>query len=148
MQSTKSLMLSLMLLLSSFVAVVEAKTSGVTVYASKTCGCCHQWVKHLESNGFKVKTEMVDDVSPVKKKFQIPAHMQSCHTAVVDGYLIEGHVPAMAIKKMLSQKPAIRGLAVPGMPIGSPGMEQGNYKEAYDVMSFTKQGKEAVFMKF
>lgn len=148
MRKSKSLMLSLLFALSTTVAAVEAKTSDIKVYASKTCGCCHQWVKHLESHGFKVKTEMVDDVSPVKTKFQIPDHMQSCHTAVVDGYLIEGHVPALAIKKMLSSKPSIRGLAVPGMPIGSPGMEQGNTKEAYNVMSFSKPGKDAVFMKF
>lgn len=144
----KTLMLGLMVVVTAVVSQVEAKTSAVTVYASPTCGCCHEWVKHLQSNGFSVKTELVDDVSVVKNKYKVPGRLQSCHTAIVGGYVVEGHVPATAIKKLLSQKPAVKGLAVPGMPIGSPGMEQGNMKEAYNVMSFTNQGKESVFMKF
>lgn len=119
-----------------FAFSIQAKTNDITVYASKTCGCCHRWVKHLESNGFAVKTELLDDVSAIKTKYKIPPHMQSCHTAVVNGYLVEGHVPAENIKKMISTKPKIRGIAVPGMPIGSPGMEQGNFKEAYSVLNF------------
>lgn len=122
--------------LMSMIANVQAKTTDITVYASKTCGCCHQWVKHLESNGFAVKTELLDDVSAIKTKYKIPPQMQSCHTAVVNGYLVEGHVPAANIKKMISTKPKTRGIAVPGMPIGSPGMEQGNYKEPYSVINF------------
>lgn len=144
----RTLLLGFMFVLTAIVPAVQAKTSNVTVYASPTCGCCHEWVKHLKSNGFSVKTELVDDVTVIKNKFQVPGRLQSCHTAVVDGYVVEGHVPASAIKKLLSQKPAVKGLAVPGMPIGSPGMEQGNVKEAYNVMSFTKQGHESVFMKF
>ena len=120
----------------AMIADVQAKTTDITVYASKTCGCCHQWVKHLESNGFAVKTELLDDVSVIKTKYKIPPHMQSCHTAVVNGYIVEGHVPAANIKKMISTKPKIRGIAVPGMPIGSPGMEQGDYKEPYNVINF------------
>lgn len=141
-------MLTFMIALSGFVTVAQAKTSDVTVYASPTCGCCHEWVKHLQSNGFTVKTQMMDDVSVIKNKFQVPGKLQSCHTAIVGGYVVEGHVPATAIKKLLATKPAVKGLAVPGMPIGSPGMEQGNMKEAYNVMSFTDKGKESVFMKF
>lgn len=148
MSFMKSLMLTFMIALSGFISVAQAKTSDVTVYASPTCGCCHEWVKHLQSNGFSVKTQMMDDVSVIKNKFQVPGKLQSCHTAVVGGYVVEGHVPATAIKKLLATKPAVKGLAVPGMPIGSPGMEQGNMKEAYNVMSFTDKGKESVFMKF
>lgn len=119
----------------------------ITVYQSKTCGCCHKWIDHLKAAGFKVSSKMMDDVTPVKTKLGIPNHLTSCHTAVVDGYLIEGHVPAKAIKKLLSEKPAIKGLSVPGMPMGSPGME-GPYKEAYNVVAWKKAGADFVFMKF
>lgn len=141
-------MFSLFFSFSAIISTVQAKTTEVTVYASPSCGCCHEWVKHLQTNGFKVRTQLVEDVSAIKTKFQVPENMQSCHTAVVNGYIVEGHVPAVAIKKMLSQKPSITGIAAPGMPIGSPGMEQGNHKEAYDVMSFSKKSKSSVFMKF
>lgn len=128
--------------------VAKVSTKEVTVYASHSCGCCHVWVKHLQDNGFKVKTEMMDEVYKMKEKFKVPDHLQSCHTAMVDGYVIEGHVPAVAVKKLLSQRPALRGIAVAGMPIGSPGMEQGNTKEPFNVVGFGQKGKDSIFMKF
>lgn len=125
----------------------HAIASEIVVYQSRTCGCCKKWVGHLKDNGFKVRSEFVDDVTDVKLKLDLPMKLASCHTAVVNGYVVEGHVPAKAIKKMLSEKPLIKGIAVPGMPIGSPGME-GSHSEAYDVIAFGKNGDEKVFMNF
>lgn len=116
----------------------------VQVYKSPTCGCCSKWVAHLEANGFKVKATDVDDMSLVKRSHGIPEALASCHTAIVGDYLVEGHVPAEDIIKMLKQKTAIVGIAVPGMPIGSPGMEGGN-PEAYDVVSFNADGGTEIF---
>lgn len=124
------------------------KTSDkVVVYQSKTCGCCKKWVGHLEKNGFKVTSQYLDDVTEVKLKMKVPMKLASCHTATVNGYIVEGHVPASAIKKLLSEKPAIKGIAVPGMPMGSPGME-GGYKESYNVMAFDNNGSDKIFLTF
>ena len=125
----------------SFAAEVE-------VYKSPTCGCCNEWVKHLKANGFSVKAHDVPDVAHYKTAFGLPITLGSCHTAKVGGYVIEGHVPANEIKRLLKERPAISGLAVPGMPIGSPGMEQGAHKDRYDVMSFDKQGKIGVYARY
>lgn len=116
----------------------------VQVYKSPTCGCCSKWVAHLEANGFKVEATDVNDMSLVKRSYGIPGSLASCHTAVVGDYLVEGHVPAEDIIQLLKQKPAIKGIAVPGMPIGSPGME-GSNPEAYDVVSFKANGETEVF---
>ncbi len=125
----------------------HAIASEIVVYQSRTCGCCKKWVSHLENNGFKVKSELLDDVTDIKLKMNLPMKLASCHTAVVNGYIVEGHVPASAVKKLLSEKPSIRGISVPGMPMWSPGME-GSYKEAFDVIAFGMDGNEKVFMKF
>lgn len=116
----------------------------VQVYKSPTCGCCSKWVAHLEANGFKVEATDVSDMSLVKRSHGIPGALASCHTAIVGDYLVEGHVPAEDIVQLLKQKPAIKGIAVPGMPIGSPGME-GSNPEAYDVVSFKANGETEVF---
>jgi len=114
-----------------------AKTPPViTVHKDPTCGCCDGWVAHLKQAGFETVVHQVEDMSVVKTRLGIHATLMSCHTGEVNGYAIEGHVPADAIKRLIAKKPkAIRGLAVPGMPIGSPGMEGPN-PEAYDVMAF------------
>lgn len=125
----------------------DATAAEITVYQSKTCGCCNKWVSHLKDNGFNVKSEMLDDVNVVKLRLKIPMKLASCHTAVADGYVIEGHVPAKAIKELLKKKPSLRGISVPGMPMGSPGME-GSHKEAYDVISFDEKGIFKKFMSF
>jgi hypothetical protein len=120
----------------------------MTVYKSSTCGCCEKWVAHMRQNGFEVKAIDVDDIDKVKKERGVPDAAASCHTATVNGYLVEGHVPADAVLKMLKDKPAIAGIAVPGMPMGAPGMEMPNgQKEAYTIVSFDKTGKTAVYQK-
>ena len=131
--------------LATVLIAVPVWATEVTVYKSPTCGCCKKWVEHLEQNGFEVKAYDVRDVVSYKLRMGVPAALGSCHTALVDGYVIEGHVSADDIKKLLTQRPAISGLAVPGMPVGSPGMEQGNRRDRYDVLSFTEDGATAVF---
>ena len=101
---------------------------------------------HLRNNGFSVKTEDLDDLRPVKAKHGIPKQLESCHTALASGYVVEGHVPADTIKRVLKERPAVAGLAVPGMPVGSPGMEaSGQPAQRYQVISFDKSGRTAVF---
>jgi hypothetical protein len=120
----------------------------MTVYKSATCGCCSKWVEHMQANGFEVKAVNVDDIDKVKRDNGVPASAASCHTAIVNGYVVEGHVPADAVLKVLKEKPAIAGIAVPGMPMGSPGMEvPGGQKEAFNIVSFDKAGKTAIYQK-
>ena len=121
----------------------------MTVYKSASCGCCHNWVEHARNSGFTVKTIDTEELPSVKRDLGVPASLQSCHTVVVGNYLIEGHVPAADVKRMLTEKPAIRGIAVPGMPVGAPGMEQGPVSgyQKYDVIAFTAQGRTSVFAR-
>ena len=121
----------------------------VVVYKTPTCGCCSQWVEHLKTNGFEVQAHNVSDtqLAAVEREGGIGDDLVSCHTAKVGGYFVEGHVPAADIERMLKERPAIAGIAAPGMPIGSPGMEQGGRKDAYNVIAFTKDGKKSVFAK-
>lgn len=120
----------------------------ITVYKSPSCSCCNKWVKHLEENGFEVKAENVTDVISYKIKYGVTPSLASCHTAVVDGYTIEGHVPASDIKRLIKEKPALRGLSVPQMPVGTPGMEQGDRKDPYKVISFDHEGRTGVFTDY
>ena len=118
----------------------------VEVFKSPTCGCCANWVKHLQDNGFATRVMDVENLSDIKAKHNIPGPAQSCHTATVDGYVLEGHVPAADVKRMLKERPAVLGLAVPGMPIGSPGMEVPNVKASpYNVMTFDRGGQLKVY---
>ncbi len=119
----------------------------VVVYKTATCGCCKDWIRHMEVNGFTVKAYNVSDLAEVKRQNRVSGRLASCHTAQVGGYVIEGHVPARDIKRLLAEKPAVAGLAVPGMPAGSPGME-GARKDPYNVYTFTKAGKLAVYAKY
>lgn len=133
---------------SVWTAAQTAAKPQMTVYKSSTCGCCSKWVEHMQTNGFDVKAINVDDVDKVKRAQGVPASAASCHTALVNGYVVEGHVPADAVLKMLKEKPAIVGLAVPGMPIGSPGMEMPNgQKDPYTIVSIDKTGKTAVYQR-
>ena len=137
-------------LLASTRALAESTTKpvDVTVYKSPSCGCCTKWVEHLKANkAFRVATRDVDDVDPVKDGLGIPTQLRSCHVAVAAGYAFEGHVPGDLVAKVLRERPKIAGLAVPGMPAGSPGMEMGARKDAYDVIAFTKTGKTSVYAK-
>jgi hypothetical protein len=105
-------------------------------------------VGHLRAAGFEVKDQNVDALGPIKQRFGVPAALQSCHTAVVDPYVIEGHVPADLIQRLLRERPAVVGLAVPGMPVGAPGMEApGRPAERYDVLTFDRSGRTAVFAR-
>jgi len=126
----------------------QAPKPQMTVYKSSTCGCCSNWVAHMKANGFDVKAIDVDDIDKVKRERGVPADATSCHTAIVNGYIVEGHVPADAVQKMLKEKPAIAGIAVPGMPMGSPGMEvPGGQKDAYNIVAFDKAGKTSIYQK-
>jgi hypothetical protein len=120
----------------------------VVVYKTSSCGCCKMWVDYMQKNGFAVEARDVssDAVRAVSKAAGLKDDDTSCHTAKIGNYVVEGHVPAEDIKRMLREQPAIAGIAAPGMPQGSPGMEQGS-KEPYDVVSFTKDGKTAVYAK-
>ncbi|HEV2146772.1 MAG TPA: DUF411 domain-containing protein [Longimicrobiaceae bacterium] len=128
------------------VATTAAAATGpaITVYKSPTCGCCTKWEDHLRENGFRVESVTSDDVAAIKRARGVPLAMQSCHTGVVDGYAIEGHVPADVIRKLLAERPAVKGIAVPGMPMGSPGME-GPYKDDYEVFTFDETGPKDVY---
>lgn len=124
-----------------------AQQSVVEVYKSPTCDCCSEWIKHLQRNGFAAKIHNVQDTSAYRAKFGVPYELGSCHTAIVGGYVIEGHVPAREIKRLLAEKPRAKGLAVPSMPLGSPGME-GPRSDSYEVLLFQADGKFAVYQKY
>jgi len=102
----------------------------------------------MAENGFEVKTENVEDLAPIKAQYHIPPELQSCHTAIVDGYVIEGHVPAADVQRLLAERPDVIGLAVPGMPAGSPGMDTGGPAQPFDVIAFDKSGKTQVFSSY
>lgn len=120
----------------------------IEVYRSPSCSCCGKWVTHLKENNFQVKDNVVEDVQAIKDKYGVSKEMASCHTAVVNGYVVEGHVPANDIRKLLKLKPPVVGIAVPAMPSGTPGMEMGGKKDTYDVMSFDKDKHYQVFTHY
>jgi hypothetical protein len=127
-------------------AAAAAARPEITVHKSPTCGCCAQWVAHLRASGFPVRVEDHDDLSAVKRRHAVPTGLQSCHTALVEGYVVEGHVPADVIDQLLRERPRVAGVAVPGMPIGSPGMEvPGRLAERYQVMTFDRDGHTTVY---
>lgn len=118
----------------------------MTVYKEPTCGCCTKWVEHIEQHGIRVDARDVPDVWAVKDQLGMPRELGSCHTAVIGGYIVEGHVPADIIKRMLRERPAIAGIAVPGMPMGSPGMEgDGSQRDRYDVIALGRDGRTSVY---
>ena len=116
----------------------------IVVYKTPTCGCCGRWVDHMKANGFTATVKDTVDLAPIKRRLGVPASMASCHTTVVNGYVVEGHVPAEAVRKLLTERPAIVGIAAPGMPAGSPGME-GPVKQRFDVVTFDRSGHSRVF---
>lgn len=129
--------------------VADSDLPVVTVYKTPTCGCCVLWADHMEANGFTVEQVDVRDLNAIRAEHGVPPQIGSCHTAVVDGYVVEGHVPADDVKRLLSTRPdeAI-GISVPGMPIGSPGMENPNHPgQPYEVLLFTDDGRMAVFSR-
>ncbi|QCD45682.1 DUF411 domain-containing protein [Campylobacter mucosalis] len=121
----------------------------VEVYKSPTCGCCSKWEEHMRANGFSTKEYLTDATIEVKAKNKVPLELASCHTALVGGYVVEGHVPADEIKRLLALKPeGVIGISTPGMPLESPGMEQGNVPEQYDVVIFKHDGSAEVFATY
>lgn len=126
--------------------VMAAQPQSVTVYRDPNCGCCLGWVRHLRNNGFTVAIEDTSDLETVRSRHRVPADLAGCHTALIDGYVIEGHVPAAAIRRLLAERPKALGLAVPGMPMGSPGMEGGT-PERYAAVLFAPD-RRLVFMQF
>jgi hypothetical protein len=120
----------------------------MVVYKTSTCGCCGNWVAHMEANGFDVEVHDVDNLISEGRKLGVPDNLRGCHTGSIGGYAIEGHVPATDVKRLLAEKPAVRGLAVPGMPIGSPGMENGSFVERYSVLLFSSDGTTEVYSTY
>ncbi|MBT3196365.1 MAG: DUF411 domain-containing protein [Gammaproteobacteria bacterium] len=128
-------------------AVISNKSveaADLVVYKSPSCGCCGAWVEHLKESGLSVEVNNRQDMNQVKSELGIPQHLRSCHTAKAGKYVIEGHVPADLIAKMLKEKPAIKGLTVPGMPMGSPGME-GPRSDPYDILAIQKSGGTQIY---
>ncbi|MBP6771764.1 MAG: DUF411 domain-containing protein [Gemmatimonadaceae bacterium] len=126
-------------------AAKSAPIRDIVVYKDPHCGCCSEWVKHMKAAGFVVTSRDTADMTTVKRSMGVPEALESCHTGRIGRYTIEGHVPADVIAKLLAEQPAGRGLAVPGMPVGSPGMEMGGRKDKYDVLLFDAAGKTRVY---
>ncbi|PWF25149.1 DUF411 domain-containing protein [Corticimicrobacter populi] len=123
----------------------------IDLWKTRTCGCCGDWVKHVEQNGFTVRVHEVDDTAPIRRRMGIAQELGSCHTGLVGGYALEGHVPASSIQRLLAEKPDAVGLVVPGMPVGSPGMDGPVYQgqvQPYDVLLVRKWGQPVVFDSF
>ena len=120
----------------------------ILVYKNPSCGCCGDWVKHLEAAGFTVTVKEVDDTSVMRKRLGLPEEFGGCHTATVAGYVLEGHVPAVDVTRLLATRPTALGLAVPGMPVGSPGMEVGDRVDPYDVLLIDRAGRATVFARY
>jgi len=120
----------------------------ITVYKSASCGCCTKWVDHLRASGFAPTVHDEAEMDAIKDEMGVPKGVRSCHTALVDRYLIEGHVPAADIRRLLKEHPAVAGLAVPGMPQSTPGMAMpGDTPEPYEVLTFTRDGKTTTYAK-
>ena len=117
----------------------------VTTFRSPTCGCCGAWIDHMKAAGFEVTDKVTEDMEGVKREHNVPEDLSACHTAIVGGYVVEGHIPAADVQRLLMEKPNVVGITVPGMPLGSPGMESGNIKEPYEVLTFDQSGQTTVF---
>lgn len=127
---------------------LKSTALNATVYHSPDCNCCGGWIDHLKAQGFQITDFSTPDIETVKQKYNVPDNLSSCHTAIVNGYVIEGHVPADDIKRLLQEKPNVAGLSVPQMPVGTPGMEMGDRKDPFSVLSFDSKGSVAVFNEY
>jgi len=145
-RAATTLLATFMLAASALHAQVKpgAADRHLRVYKSPTCGCCASWIKYMQANGFTATATNMADVTPIKVEHRVPSRLTSCHTTLVGGYVIEGHVPVEDIRRLLKEKPAIVGLAAPGMPARSPGMDVPN-SPPYEVLAFDKTGKTWVF---
>jgi hypothetical protein len=126
----------------------NAKPTDITVYRSPTCGCCGKWLEQMKQQGFLVKDLQEADMDSIKDRLHVPVELRSCHTAVANGLVFEGHVPAADIRKLLEGKSNLAGIAVPGMPVGSPGMEMGPRRDGFSVIGFGKEGKTTVLQSY
>jgi len=124
-----------------------AAADTVTLYKNPWCGCCEGWARHMEAAGFVVRRENVEDLGPVKRTAGVPVELEACHTALVEGYVVEGHVPAVAVRRLLRERPSVVGIAAPGMPAGSPGMPAPR-PETYVVYAFEADGSVSPFARF
>lgn len=140
--------LSAAVLAQPLAALAHAETRQLTVWKTPTCGCCGEWVSHLRTNGFEVVINDVNDTAPIRKKFGLADKFGSCHTARLNGYMIEGHVPAQELNRLLAEKPVALGLAVAGMPMGSPGMEVGSTRDAYSVLLVLSDGSSRIYQSY
>jgi hypothetical protein len=137
------------LLTTTVAAAARQPSTVVDVYKTPTCGCCSKWVEHLRGNGFTVRTTDMESTGPIQSRHGVPPEVRSCHTAIVNGYVVEGHVPAGEVKRLLKERPRVTGIAVAGMPSGSPGMEMpGVEPQPYHVVSFDKSGRIDVFAAY
>ena len=147
---TRRTLLAALSLAALLVATASAQAPALTkmtVYKSPTCGCCAKWVEHMKKAGFDLAVTDTDNVSLIKAEHKVPSNLAACHTAIVNGYVVEGHVPDDVIRKMLAEKPKISGIAVAGMPMGAPGMETEGVPQSYDVMAFDATGASRVYAK-
>jgi hypothetical protein len=139
-------LVALLLLVPAVGTTAQSRQTAIEVYKSPTCGCCSKWIDHLRSHGFAARAIDTDKIDEIKDSRGVPRQARSCHTGMVGGYVVEGHVPAADIQRLLKERPAIVGIAVPGMPIGSPGMEVPGMKaQSYNVIAFSKDGSTRVF---
>ena len=129
-------------------ALAAGSINQITVWKTPSCGCCQAWVAHLRTNGFEVTTHDVKDTAPFRQKFGMNAKYGSCHTGRLGNYVVEGHVPAKELRRLLREQPKALGLAVPGMPTGSPGMEMGDARDAYDVLLVMADGSSRVYQSY
>ena len=137
---------TLLLLVPAVGTTAQNRQLAVEVYKDPACGCCSKWIDHLRSHGFTARAIDTDKMDQIKTSRGVPRQARSCHTAIVGGYVVEGHVPAADIQRLLKERPAILGIAVPGMPIGSPGMEVPGMKaQPFDVVAFSKDGSTRIF---
>ena len=143
----RPMLASLLLFLAALPIDLPAAEPEIMVYKTSFCGCCSLWGRHLKANGFQVKEQDVSNLAEIKRQNGVPDALQSCHTAIVEGYVIEGHVPAADIHRLLKERPKAKGLAVPGMPMGSPGMEGAQW-DKYSVLLFDADGKTTVFQEY
>jgi hypothetical protein len=136
------------LLISFFLFAGSAFAADMTLYKSPYCGCCKAWAKHVEKAGFDIEVIEQADNNKQREAYGVTPELASCHTAIIGGYVIEGHVPVADIQRLLKEKPAITGLAVPGMPASSPGMDVPNNTDPYQVIAFSKDGKKSVYSEY
>ena len=141
----RTIALSLAFVLVAALAPSAQMATPITVYKTPTCGCCGKWVEHMKQQGFAPKVTELTNLTAIKESTGVPQNLRSCHTSTIEGYAIEGHVPADVIRQLLKEKPKVAGIAVPGMPMGSPGMEQGGVKDKFNVVAFAADGTQKVY---